>query len=154
MRDSAGYLTFTSDPRLFDTDGDGLSDGQEIGPSFNFDELPEIFGIDLSELGDGKVYTVYSDPRMDDTDADGLSDAEEADFGSRARSGETDGDGLRRRRREGGGHRPDRHRHRRRRAQRRLRGRQPRRRLRPARLHGGSEQVDVRQRLRARRGLR
>ena len=94
MRDSAGYLTFTSDPRLFDTDGDGLSDGQEIGPSFNFDDLPEIFGIDLSELGDGKVYTVYSDPRMDDTDADGLSDAEEADFGSRARSGETDGDGF------------------------------------------------------------
>ena len=94
MRDSAGFLEFTSDPRLFDTDGDGLSDGQEIGPSFNFDELPEIFGFDFSQLGDGKVYFVFSDPRVDDTDGDGLGDAEEADFGSRARSNETDGDGL------------------------------------------------------------
>jgi hypothetical protein len=94
MRDSAGGLEFTSDPRLYDTDGDGLSDGEEIGPSFSFDELPVIFGFDLSQLGDGKVYQVFSDPRAADTDGDGLTDAEEADFGSRARSNETDGDGL------------------------------------------------------------
>ena len=94
MVDAAGYLTFTSDPRLYDTDGDGLSDGQEMGEAFVFEELPEIFGIDLSQLGDGKAYPVFSDPRQADTDGDGLTDAEEADFGSRARSNETDGDGL------------------------------------------------------------
>jgi len=94
MVDAAGHLSFTSDPRLYDTDGDGLSDGQEIGEAFVFEELPEIFGFDLSELGDGKAYPVFSDPRMADTDGDGLTDAEEADFGSRARSNETDGDGL------------------------------------------------------------
>ena len=94
MVDAAGYLEFTSDPRLYDTDGDGLSDGEEMGEAFVFEELPEIFGIDLSELGDGKAYPVFSDPRMADTDGDGLTDAEEADFGSRARSNETDGDGL------------------------------------------------------------
>ena len=48
MRDSAGYLTFTSDPRHYDTDGDGLTDGEEMGEPFAFGELPEIFGIDLS----------------------------------------------------------------------------------------------------------
>ncbi len=94
MVDAAGYLEFTSDPRLYDTDGDGLSDGQEIGEGFSFEDLPTIFGFDLSQLGDGKVYFVFSDPRMPDTDGDGLTDAEEADFGSRARSNETDGDGL------------------------------------------------------------
>jgi hypothetical protein len=56
--------------------------------------MPEIFGFDFSQLGDGKSYYVFSDPRMEDTDGDGLTDAEEADFGSRARSNETDGDGL------------------------------------------------------------
>jgi hypothetical protein len=94
MVDAAGYLSFTSDPRLYDTDGDGLSDGQEMGEPFVFEDLPEIFGFDFSELGDGKAYPVFSDPRMADTDGDGLTDAEEADFGSRARSNETDGDGL------------------------------------------------------------
>jgi hypothetical protein len=59
-----------------------------------FEDLPDIWGFDFSELGDGKVYFVFSDPRIADTDGDGLSDAEEADFGSRARSNETDGDGL------------------------------------------------------------
>ena len=65
-----------------------------MGEPFVFEELPEIFGIDLSQLGDGKAYPVFSDPRQADTDGDGLTDAEEADFGSRARSNETDGDGL------------------------------------------------------------
>jgi hypothetical protein len=82
MRDSAGFLTFTSDPRNPDTDDDGLTDGEEIGERFPAGE------------GDGAVYTVFSDPRLADTDGDGLSDPQEADFGSRARSNETDGDGL------------------------------------------------------------
>jgi uncharacterized protein YegL len=82
MRDSAGFLTFTSDPRVADTDGDGLTDGEEIGERFPAGE------------GDGAVYSVFSDPRLGDTDGDGLTDPQEADFGSRARSNETDGDGL------------------------------------------------------------
>ena len=62
MRDSAGFLTFTSDPRNPDTDGDGLMDGEEIGERFAAGE------------GDGAVYAVFSDPRLADTDGDGLSD--------------------------------------------------------------------------------
>ena len=81
VQDSAGFLTFTSDPRLPDTDGDGLSDGDEVGEP-------------IAGPGLGLVFTVFSDPRLEDTDGDGLSDPLEADAGSRARSNETDGDGL------------------------------------------------------------
>ena len=87
MVDAAGGLSFTSDPRLIPTPTTtAWSDGEEIGPSFVLDELPDEVGIDLTDMSDGKVYSVYSDPRLDDTDTDGLTDAEEADFGTRARS--------------------------------------------------------------------
>ncbi|HYI20263.1 MAG TPA: VWA domain-containing protein, partial [Solirubrobacteraceae bacterium] len=94
MVDAAGGLSFTSDPRDPDTDDDGLGDGEEIGPSFVLDELPYEGGTDLTDMSDGKVYSVYSDPRLADTDTDGLTDAEEADIGTRARSMATDDDGL------------------------------------------------------------
>jgi len=81
VQDSAGFLTFTSDPRLADTDNDGLSDGEEVGE-------PIVTPFE------GMVFPVFSDPRLEDTDGDGLSDPLEADAGSRARSNDTDGDGL------------------------------------------------------------
>ena len=88
MVDAAGYLSFTSDPRLYDTDGDGLSDGEEIGEAFIFEELPEIFGIDLSELGDGKAYNIEPPAQPQQrrlTNDEGRS--------ATLRSNKTDGDG-------------------------------------------------------------
>lgn len=92
MRDSAGYLTFTSDPRLPDTDGDGLPDGVEIGDEITL-TLP---GVPIKT----DLYPVFSDPRKADTDDDDIlfgqefGDADEFEAGSRARSNDTDGDGA------------------------------------------------------------
>ena len=58
----------TSDPKSADTDGDGLTDGEE------------------------RAFT--SDPNKKDTDGDGLTDREERNFGSNPRKKDTDGDGL------------------------------------------------------------
>jgi len=83
VRDSTSFdLVFTSDPRVKDTDGDGLDDGDEVNVGDRFKQ------------GDVYLYPVFSDPRSVDTESDGVDDATEADAGSRARSNETDGDGL------------------------------------------------------------
>jgi len=83
VRDSTSFdLVFTSDPRVKDTDGDGLEDGAEVNVDDRFKQ------------GDVYLYPVFSDPRSADTESDGVDDATEADAGSRARSNETDGDGL------------------------------------------------------------
>ena len=83
VHDSTSFdLVFTSDPRVKDTDGDGLEDGDEVNVDDRF------------KSGDVFLYPVFSDPRNVDTESDGVDDATEADAGSRARSNETDGDGL------------------------------------------------------------
>jgi hypothetical protein len=83
VHDSTSFsLVFTSDPRVKDTDGDGLEDGDEVNVGERFKQ------------GDVFLYPVFSDPRSVDTESDGVDDATEADAGSRARSNETDGDGL------------------------------------------------------------
>lgn len=83
VHDSTSFdLVFTSDPRVKDTDGDGLDDGDEVNVDDRFKQ------------GDVYLYPVFSDPRSVDTEGDGVDDATEADAGSRARSNETDGDGL------------------------------------------------------------
>ena len=83
VHDSTSFdLVFTSDPRVKDTDGDGLEDGDEVNVDERFKQ------------GDVFLYPVFSDPRNVDTESDGVDDATEADAGSRARSNETDGDGL------------------------------------------------------------
>ena len=62
----AGYGT---DPVVSDTDGDSISDGDEVA--------------------------VWStDPRMADTDGDGLTDFEETTLGTSPRNPDTDGDGM------------------------------------------------------------
>ena len=83
VHDSTSFdLVFTSDPRVKDTDGDGLDDGDEVNVDDRF------------KSGDVFLYPVFSDPRNVDSESDGVDDATEADAGSRARSNETDGDGL------------------------------------------------------------
>lgn len=79
-------------PAQFDSDGDGLSDEDEI-----------VIGSDVNKADtDGDGLSDYeeasgafnSDPTDPDSDDDGLTDGEEADLGTDAGAKDTDGDGL------------------------------------------------------------
>lgn len=83
-----------TDPKNPDTDGDGLTDGEEAGPSVE------------TEAGEA-IYAGWSDPTVVDTDSDGLADAiETGDVDSKARAqakhyvvanplvADSDGDGI------------------------------------------------------------
>ncbi|MGV8973603.1 MAG: VWA domain-containing protein [Rhodoglobus sp.] len=83
---------YTSDPLVPDTDGDGLTDGDEVG-----DPVPasSLFGPHSPALAPGlTVYRVQSDPAAADTDTDGLVDPAELDLTTSAMDNDTDGDGL------------------------------------------------------------
>ncbi|WP_067052678.1 PEGA domain-containing protein [Methanofollis ethanolicus] len=70
----------TTDPDLLDTDGDGLSDGYEAGPSI---------------IIDGKTYHKQrSDPTKADTDGDGLDDWDEDYLGTDPLNRDTDFDSI------------------------------------------------------------
>lgn len=77
--DDAGSAAYGSDPRNADSDGDGLSD---------YDEL--ITGWQLGTDGSD----VTSDPLRADADGDGLDDGEEKDEGTDPDDRDTDGDGV------------------------------------------------------------
>lgn len=64
IRNGLGVLIKT-DPKVIDTDGDGLKDGEE-------------FSITVSKNGDGKIYfKEFSNPLVKDTDGDGIIDGKE-----------------------------------------------------------------------------
>lgn len=66
---------FRTDPNNSDSDGDGLTDGDEAGalvPNAQTDPATN----EPTEI----VYRGYSNPLLPDTDADGLGDADEADL--------------------------------------------------------------------------
>lgn len=82
---------FVTDPSTADTDGDGLTDGQEAGAVLRRTSRPDAFtGIadptqadtDGDGVGDGDEYFFDMDLLRGDTDGDGLSDDVELDFGS------------------------------------------------------------------------
>lgn len=78
---SATGDTYTTDPLVFDTDGDGLSDGLEAGY--------------LMTDSDGAVtFTLVSDPTREDSDDDGLDDPSELDLSLNPFDSDTDDDGL------------------------------------------------------------
>ena len=87
-RDGDGIIDGRStDPLVFDTDGDGLRDGIEV------------MGWDILVVNKGtQTVRVTSDPGVWDTDDDGLSDYREfseiCDQGGNASNADTDGDGL------------------------------------------------------------
>ena len=70
----------TSDPVMADTDGDTLSDGDEVA------------GREITVNGEDRL--VKTDPRSPDTDGDGVSDQEESARGMDGSVADTDGDGL------------------------------------------------------------
>jgi hypothetical protein len=70
----------TTNPAEFDTDGDRLSDGEEVG---NRQTGPQ-----------GDYYDGRTDPTKADTDGDGLNDDIELDFSTNPTSADSDGDTL------------------------------------------------------------
>ena len=99
----------TSDPGLYDTDADGLSDFEEFSSTCNLggsnasNPDTDSDGLtDLEEAGDNFMWegeTYSTSPCMFDTDNDGLEDGEEViagadNFLTHANNSDTDDDGL------------------------------------------------------------
>ena len=84
---------YGTDPRNPDTDGDGLSDGDEV---IRYKTDPQNPDTDGDGLKDGEeVLTYKTDPRNPDTDGDGLIDGDEVKVHKTdPLNPDTDGDGL------------------------------------------------------------
>jgi eukaryotic-like serine/threonine-protein kinase len=90
--DNRRELELDTDPYQADTDGDGLTDGQEVR-IYNTNPLnPDT---DNDGLLDGDEINLYgTDPLNRDTDGDGLGDARELERGTDPTLRDTDGDGI------------------------------------------------------------
>lgn len=86
---STTKAVFHSDPTNPDTDGDGLSDGEEVGRPLT----PAEMGGWTSPLPI-TTYMVVSDPASSDGDVDGLSDTDELELGLNPLDADMDRDGL------------------------------------------------------------
>ena len=82
-----------TNPRQADTDGDGLTDGDEINIYMT---LPLFADSDGDGLSDGsEVNNHLTDPIIFDTDGDGIGDGAEINqFGTNPLNSDTDGDGM------------------------------------------------------------
>ena len=84
-------LLLRTDPLINDTDLDGLTDGEEIRNGTS----PLKNDTDLDGLSDGEEVKRGTDPLSPDTDLDGLSDGEEVErYGTDPLKADTDLDGL------------------------------------------------------------
>lgn len=83
-------VNVTSDPKIFDTDGDGLDDHLE----WNISSDPRATDTDRDGLPDLEEFGLGTNLSDKDTDGDGLSDGEELSFLSSPLIIDTDGDGL------------------------------------------------------------
>jgi outer membrane protein OmpA-like peptidoglycan-associated protein len=84
---------YHTDPHNPDTDGDGLTDGEEVR-KYHTDPLkPDTDGDGLTDGQEVKVY--HTDPLNPDTDGDGLNDGQEVKvYHTDPKNPDTDGDGL------------------------------------------------------------
>ncbi len=84
---------YGTDPNNPDTDGDGLTDGEEVKRYHTNPLNPDTDGDGLS---DGEeVHKYHTDPTKWDTDGDGLSDGDEVfKYHTNPLNPDTDGDGL------------------------------------------------------------
>ena len=83
-------VNVTSDPKIVDTDGDGLDDWLE----WNLSSDPRDSDTDNDGIPDKDEYLLGTNLSNMDTDGDGLPDGEEMTFGSSPLFPDTDGDGL------------------------------------------------------------
>jgi len=86
-------IALGTDPNNADTDGDGLTDGEEVN-EYNTDPLQA--DTDGDGLSDGDEVNSYNtDPLQADTDGDGLSDGEEVnEYRTDPNAVDSDGDSL------------------------------------------------------------
>jgi len=83
---------YGTDPLRVDTDGDGLSDYEEVRI---FRTNPLAVDTDGDGLSDfDEIYIYGTNPLLADTDGDGLTDKEEIELGTDPRHIDTDRDGL------------------------------------------------------------
>lgn len=84
---------YGTDPNLADTDGDGLSDGDEV---ILFGTNPNSVDSDQDGLSDAaEINTHGTNPNLADSDQDGLSDPQEINtYGTNPNQADTDQDGL------------------------------------------------------------
>ena len=82
-----------TDLRLIDSDGDGLTDYEEI---YIYNTNPNLIDTDFDGLTDYEEVKIYgTDPLNPDTDGDGLTDYEEVKvYGTDPLNPDTDGDGY------------------------------------------------------------
>jgi outer membrane protein OmpA-like peptidoglycan-associated protein len=93
LSDMDEILIYHTDPFNPDTDGDGLSDGDEVKIYKTNPLNPDTDGDGLSD-GD-EVHKYHTSPRLADTDGDGLSDGDEVlKYHTDPLKKDTDGDGL------------------------------------------------------------
>jgi hypothetical protein len=84
-------ITVSADPDLVDSDGDGLTDGEEAALGTD----PDNIDSDGDGLNDGdEVDTYGTDPNESDTDNDGVSDGAELSAGLQPLNPDSDGDGV------------------------------------------------------------
>ncbi len=93
LTDGDEVLKYMTDPLKADTDGDGLTDGDEV---MKYKTDPLKADTDGDGLNDGDEVMKYkTDPLKVDTDGDGLSDADEVlKYKTDPLKADTDGDGL------------------------------------------------------------
>ena len=83
-------IALSTDPTNPDTDGDTLTDGQEIALSTN----PTNPDTDGDTLTDGQEIALSTDPTNPDTDGDTLTDGQEIALSTNPTNPDTDGDTL------------------------------------------------------------
>jgi hypothetical protein len=97
LTDSEEVQIYQTDPLNSDTDGDGLTDSEEIN-NLIFLEIktnPRKQDTDTDGLLDGEEIKIGTNPRKQDTDTDGLLDGEEVHlFNTDPLNPDSDGDGL------------------------------------------------------------
>ncbi|HEY3295356.1 MAG TPA: OmpA family protein [bacterium] len=93
LTDGDEVHTYHSDPLKMDTDGDGLADGDEVLKHHTDPLKTDTDGDGLSDFAEVTQY--QTDPLKTDTDGDGLSDsAEVMQYKTDPNKADTDGDGL------------------------------------------------------------
>ena len=93
LSDGDEYFRYHTDPRKADTDGDGLTDGDEV---MKYKTNPLKQDTDGDGLNDREEVAIYhTDPLKADTDMDGLTDGDEVlKYKTDPLKADTDGDGL------------------------------------------------------------
>jgi formylglycine-generating enzyme required for sulfatase activity len=93
LSDGAEVNTHSTDPKVSDSDGDGLSDGAEVT---THGTNPNASDSDADGLSDADEITTHStDPNLADSDSDGLSDGTEINtHSSDPLASDSSGDGL------------------------------------------------------------